>query len=147
MFDKVFNTVRADFVISIELYLFYNVLLRLDTGDEPQVYRLQGGHFRQCAIASVTSRGYVKSSSDGCGTLNEKMHRWGMKNTAVCRYGAEKQTAEHVLLYSEMLPSSKCVKRLSDTDDITVKWLLWIFPTGSYTKFLFFAPEKNRLSV
>ena len=44
-----------------------------------------------------------------------------------------------------MLPSSKCVKDLSDTDDITVKWLQWIFPTESYTKFLYFAPEKNKV--
>ena len=41
-------------------------------------------------------------------------------------YGAEKQTADLILFYFKVLPSSNCVKGLFDTDQVTdlSDWIL-----------------------
>jgi len=59
----------------------------------------------------------------GVGLFRSTMHKWGLALSANCNWGAEKQTADHILASCSMYHPFKGTLVLAALDDDTVDWL------------------------
>ena len=60
----------------------------------------------------------------GVGHFRSLMHTWGLTPNAACEWGAEEQTADHVILECPMYRAPNGTHGLLSVDDDTVTWLL-----------------------
>ena len=65
----------------------------------------------------------LNRSHTGVGRFRSSLRNWGMAATAVCKYGAEKQTTDHVTTDCPFYSPPHVIDGLIRLDEDTTSWL------------------------